>query len=103
MNYKTLPAQGPVDVNVRGWTATTDHLPEDETPVLIVLRGRVRIGELRWEKPTWEETFRAFRYWDDPEDDGQGWEWQDVTHWMPLPEAPNAEVTGVPGFSGTSG
>ncbi len=89
MNYKTLPAQGPVDVNVRGWTATTDHLPEDETPVLIVLRGRVRIGELRWEKPTWEETFRAFRYWDDPEDDGQGWEWQDVTHWMPLPEAPN--------------
>ena len=25
------------------------------------------------------------------------------SHWMPLPEAPNAKVTGVPGFIGTSG
>lgn len=68
--------------------ATSEKLPPDETPVLILHRGEWRIGELRWEHPTWEDTYQAFQYWDNPHDDGQEWEWQDVTHWAELPDIP---------------
>lgn len=92
MNHEPMPAQGPVDVNVRGWVPTTQQMPADETTVLIFRRGgEISFGELRWEKPTWEETFMAFRYWDDPTNDGQDWDEMEVTHWMPLPEAPNEQ------------
>ena len=70
------------------WVSVDERLPADETPVLIVLRGGITIGELRWERPSWEETYQAFRYWDDPHNDGQDWQWHDITHWMPLPEVP---------------
>lgn len=70
------------------WIPVSERLPADETPVLAVVNGRTRVAELRWETPSFEETYKAFRYWDDPDDDGQCWEWHDVTHWMPLPEPP---------------
>lgn len=70
------------------WIKTANELPPDETPVLIILNGEIRIGELRWEHPSWEETYEAFRYWDNPNDDGQIWEWHDVTHWQYMPEIP---------------
>jgi len=76
------------------WISVKSKLPPDETPVLIWKSstiqpgGEPRIGELRWERPAWDDTWQAYRYWDDPFDDGQPWEWHDVTHWMPLPEAP---------------
>ncbi|RQQ30509.1 DUF551 domain-containing protein [Burkholderia stagnalis] len=71
------------------WISTNDSLPEDETPVLIVHNGAVAVGELRWERPLYEETFSPFRYWDDPNNDGQDWDWCDVTHWMPIPSLPH--------------
>lgn len=71
-----------------GWVSTDDSLPPDETPVLVVLNGEVRIGELCWEEPSWEETFSAFRYWDDPHEGGQEWDWYQVTHWQHLPDLP---------------
>jgi hypothetical protein len=65
-------------------------LPDDETPVLLLFYNwNIRIGELRWERPGYEDTFKAFQYWDDPDNDGQEWDWGDVIGWMPLPEAPN--------------
>lgn len=70
------------------WIKVSDQRPKDETPVLIIHCGEIRIGEIRWEHPSFEDTYEAFPYWDDPYDDGQGWEWPDVTHWMPLPEMP---------------
>jgi hypothetical protein len=71
------------------WISVEDRMPPDETPVLIVRMGEVRIGELRWERPTFEETFKAFRYWDDPLNDGQTWDSPgEITHWMPLPINP---------------
>lgn len=70
------------------WVSTNDRLPEAETPVLVVYNGEVRLGELRWEHPTYEEGFAPFRYWDDPTNDGQVWDHCDVTHWMPLQALP---------------
>lgn len=73
------------------WIRTSERLPDDETPVLVIRNGEVRIGEVRWEHPTFEETFSSFQHWDDPNDDGQIWEWFDVTHWMEIPQQPNLE------------
>jgi hypothetical protein len=68
-----------------GWTRVEDGLPKDETPVLIQLRGILRIGELRWERPGYEDAWCAYQYWDDPTNDGQDWDWDEVTHWRELP------------------
>lgn len=82
---------GPARPAPSGWIPVSERLPADETPVMILRNGELRIGELRWEKPTYEETFNPFQYWDDPNNDGQTWEWDEVTHWMPLPAAPEAK------------
>jgi hypothetical protein len=74
------------------WLNPRHGLPPDETPVLVIVRGERRIGELRWERPSHEETFEAFRYWDDPTNDGQDWEWNDILCWTLLPEIPNEEA-----------
>ena len=72
-----------------GWIACSERMPADKTPVLILRdNGQFYIGELRWDVPGHEDTFKAYRYWDDPNDDGQCWEHDSVTHWMPLPDAP---------------
>ena len=67
------------------WVSTVDRLPPDKTVVLAVVNGKIRLVERRWEYPTYEETFKAFWYWDDPNNDGQDWGIADVTHWMPIP------------------
>ena len=71
------------------WISVKDRLPPDETPVLIWFNTEfIKVGELRWDTPGFEDTYKACRYWDDPYDDGKLWEWYDVTHWMPLPSPP---------------
>lgn len=72
------------------WVSVDDRLPPPETPVLIVYRKQVRIGELRWDHPGFEDTYKSYQYWDDTGDDGQAWEWADITHWAPLLELPCA-------------
>jgi Protein of unknown function (DUF551) len=74
------------------WISVDQELPKEETSVLIIHRGDVKIGERRWEYPTFEESYRPFWYWDDPNDDGKDWECPDVTHWQPIP-APPTEPT----------
>jgi hypothetical protein len=70
------------------WIECAKVLPPLDTPVVIVLAGEARIGELRTEHPSYEETFEPYNYWDDPYNDGQDWEFNAVTHWKPLPKLP---------------
>jgi len=81
----------PAHTEQGGWIKCSERMPEPEIPVLIMNNGDMRIGEIRWDYPTHEETYQAFRYWDDPFDDGQIWDCCDITHWMPLPAAPKPE------------
>lgn len=76
------------------WVACADRMPAPEEKVLIVVNGALRMGALFWEYPGHEDTYKAFTYWDDPEDDGQPWEHIDVTHWVPLPTLPAQRSTG---------
>lgn len=71
-----------------GWVSVKDRLPEEETPVLILRNKVIFIGKIKWERPTFEDTYEPFRYWDDPNDYGKEWEWDEITHWMPLPSPP---------------
>lgn len=70
----------------RTWHSVDDEMPPDETPVLIIIHGDIRIGERRWDFPGWEDTYGTYRFWDDPYDDGQDWQDDDIKYWMHLPE-----------------
>jgi hypothetical protein len=72
-----------------GWIACSEKLPDEDTPVLIVLDGEIRMGELRRKHPSWEETWQSYEFWDDPTNEGMDWDWESITHWMPLPALPN--------------
>lgn len=74
---------------IRDWILVTDKLPNIKVPVLLFYKDRIVIGERKCEYPTFEDTFEEFWFWDSPEDDGQDWEFVDVTHWMPLPKPPS--------------
>jgi hypothetical protein len=82
-------ASAAIGASVPQWISVDDLLPENKTPVIILLSGKPAIGELRLAKPYLDDVFSVYRYWDNPHDDGQDWEWSDVTHWMPLPSAPS--------------
>lgn len=72
------------------WVRTDDELPPDGTSVLVRHREKKHpvIAELCWDRPGFEDSYKAYRYWDSPDDDGQEWEWHDITHWTVLPELP---------------
>ena len=79
------------------WVEPDHELPPDETPVLLIRKGKLAIGERRWEHPTFEENFRSFWFWADVDDN-----WHDdqgeatVTYWAPMPEFPGAQSTPKP-------
>ena len=64
------------------WISVKDRLPELDEPVLVFSKGDYKLSALCKEIPTFEETFKAFDYWEDID------ELHHVTHWMPLPEPP---------------
>lgn len=72
------------------WVTTDERLPPKETPVVAFYRGAISILEIRWDYPSFEDTYRPYWYWDNPDNDGQDIDPREVTHWMPLPEPPTA-------------
>lgn len=72
------------------WISCEDRMPAAEHEVLAIVNGKVRIAALFWEHPSYEDTFQSFLYWDDPDNDGQCWEHHHVSHWMEMPEVPDA-------------
>ena len=71
------------------WIAVNERMPPDETPVLVAVHGydAPLVLERRWEEPAYEETFKAFRYWDDPSNEGRDFE-DTVFAWLPIPDMP---------------
>ena len=66
-------------VTVQKWIAVSERLPEEDGEVLVYTEGEYEIS-------LWDGEAKVFRFWD-------GWWCGDlnVTHWMPLPEAPKGE------------
>lgn len=63
------------------------ELPEEGTQVLAKISGGgYRVLESYLETPTYEETFKAFLYWDDPHNDGQVIEVCDAESYVALDE-----------------
>lgn len=74
---------------MKDWINVDESMPPEETPVLAAVHGydHPLVLEVRWEVPTFEETFDPFLYWDDPVDDGKDLE-DRVFAWQPLPDMP---------------
>lgn len=70
---------------VNGWIPCRQELPPVETEVLILVKGKRRIGALEWDIAGVEDSYKSYNYWDDPENTGMDWDWNDVTHWQHLP------------------
>lgn len=77
------PARQPV---IDGWIACVDELPPIETEVLVLVKGKRRVGSLEWDVAGPEDSFKSYQYWEDSENH-YDWEWDDVTHWQHLPPA----------------
>lgn len=74
------PQQGPLLIR--------DHPPPEETRVLIFVLGKWRTAELCWESPSWEESWPAFTYWADEDNEGLDWADEEILWWMPMPPDP---------------
>lgn len=89
--------QGPVDVNVMGWMPI-ETAPKDGTIVLLYRPtahkwGRVTPG--KWSDERYAKKPKPFWViWVKIGGTTESRAWA-PTHWMPLPEAPNVELTGA--------
>ena len=66
------------------WISVKDRLPDIYQRVLILIRGRIFISSIE-EEYGGEYRDGVIRFWDGD------WDWPEVTHWMPLPEAPKED------------
>ena len=82
-------AQGPVDVNVSGWMPISTA-PKDGTAILVYTQHD------NFYVVAYDNVFSApWRVRNDA-----GLNERALTHWMPLPEAPNAELRGASQLAG---
>jgi hypothetical protein len=69
---------------VNGWIPCSQELPPVETEVLILVKGKRRVGTLEWDIAGVEDHYKSYQYWEDSENH-YDFEWDDVTHWQHLP------------------
>lgn len=62
-------------------------LPQYNETVLLVVKGEPRIGKLRRETGSFEDSYASYDYWMDIAE-REDWEWEDVTAWAELPLLP---------------
>jgi hypothetical protein len=75
----------------KAWISVEDNLPAEYKFVLCWFEGRSEVMQIMWETPSFEETFKPFPYWIDG-DERFTPDWQEITHWMPLPDPPKDRV-----------
>ena len=81
------------------WIPVGERLPEEGVRVLLQHKdGSQWTGHIAWEKPMFEDNFRAYQYFIDEAEQAE-WEHGDITHWMPLPAAPDAALNAREGKS----
>ena len=85
-------AQGPVDVNVRGWMPI-ETAPKD-TFLLLVGPSGYTTTPFVFTIGCMYSDYHVGRWIDHANDDLMDWGFE-PTHWTALPDAPNAEVTGA--------
>lgn len=65
--------------------------PKDGTPILILdwlfEKNIPKVSIAYWGEDERGGAWCDYRYWEDP-DEEHGWEYEEVSHWMPLPELP---------------
>jgi hypothetical protein len=72
------------------WKHPHREPPPENTIVLLRVRANnineVRTAVRRIEHPSFEDTFQAYSYWDDPYNEGQSWEMEDLLEWTEIPQ-----------------
>lgn len=64
------------------WHDASHELPPEGALVLIEFtNGRLRLASIFEDVPSWEDTYQAYFYFDDPEDEGQDWQMDDIARW----------------------
>lgn len=88
--YMILVAKQTENHEVSGWISVHDKLPDEGTPVVVLRLGKYWVGERLWDRPSYEDSYKEYWYWDDPNSPGQCWEIDEITHWMApmLPKLP---------------
>lgn len=84
--FKTL--KEPICINSLEECPKIKPMPNEGERVLALYRGEWIVLEVDIEYPTFEETFRPFKYWREPFSDMLQIEYYDVTDWISLPEIP---------------
>ena len=78
------------------WIKCSERMPEPGVEVLVWMAAPVVTGGIQVATDTWDEQYESPVSWSSATIPiGMGWDsgtdWEDITHWMPLPAAPGNE------------
>lgn len=64
------------------WRDASHELPEEGHVVVIKFyNGNYKIAAIFTDHPGFEDNYQSYQYFDDPINDGQGWEMDDIVSW----------------------
>lgn len=74
--------------NTMQWISVKDRLPDKEENVLFFDGDMIYIGGIGSYEEGYEEGGKIIDFWIDFPQESIDFEWNDITHWMPLPSSP---------------